>query len=291
MIFVKSKNKNLTDLDYQAFLDLVSFDTESFAQVDKAKTSLLIGFDEVGRGCIAGPVCTAAYSARSFYNPSKSFFEELRLSLQSGEDPAVLLLDDSKRVPHALRDSLCSALLDISSPNIFYSVNFQPASKIDSDGIVAAIYYSMALNLLEIVLQYYRSYNRPPDQIILLVDGSKTIPNLTGILNSELNKQKIPYLLFEEKNLNPNQGDLFGKETIVLRQKNIIRGDSLSASIAAASNIAKQARDKHMKELGSACTLYDWSKNVGYGTRRHLEALRTHGLSPEHRKSFLTNHQ
>lgn len=71
-----------------------------------------------------------------------------------------------------------------------------------------------------------------------------------------------------------------------LPQRAIIRGDSISASIAAASIIAKTFRDRLMREYHDLYPQYNFAAHVGYGTRVHMEALRTHGACPIHRKSF-----
>jgi len=66
----------------------------------------------------------------------------------------------------------------------------------------------------------------------------------------------------------------------------IVHGDALSISIAAASILAKVARDAHLQELDRLYPKYGLAKNMGYGTPDHLEALATHGPCPEHRKSY-----
>ncbi len=68
--------------------------------------------------------------------------------------------------------------------------------------------------------------------------------------------------------------------------KSIIKGDSLSESIAAASIIAKVTRDRIMRELDKKYPNYNLKKNKGYGTKEHLEALEKYGITKEHRKSF-----
>ena len=67
----------------------------------------------------------------------------------------------------------------------------------------------------------------------------------------------------------------------------VIKGDATSASIAAASVLAKVARDRYMRELDEAYPQYRFSQHKGYGTKLHCEMLREHGVSPVHRKSFL----
>ncbi len=72
-----------------------------------------------------------------------------------------------------------------------------------------------------------------------------------------------------------------------LRQLNIIKGDSKSASIAAASILAKVTRDRQMVALHHMHPNYDFAQHKGYGTDKHYNAIREHGLLPEHRRSFL----
>lgn len=71
-----------------------------------------------------------------------------------------------------------------------------------------------------------------------------------------------------------------------LRQQAIIHGDALSASIAAASILAKVERDSLVSAWDPVFPVYGLASNKGYSTPRHLEALREHGPSPLHRQSF-----
>jgi len=66
----------------------------------------------------------------------------------------------------------------------------------------------------------------------------------------------------------------------------IIKGDAKSESIAAASIIAKVYRDRMMYELEEKYPMYDFKNNKGYGTKKHLEALKKYGPIDEHRRSF-----
>ncbi len=65
--------------------------------------------------------------------------------------------------------------------------------------------------------------------------------------------------------------------------KTVVKGDSVSISIAAASILAKVTRDHLMNELHLEFPHYGWSKNAGYGTAQHMKALREHGPCPHHR--------
>ena len=67
----------------------------------------------------------------------------------------------------------------------------------------------------------------------------------------------------------------------------LVKGDSLSASIAAASVLAKVSRDRFMVELSGKYPEYCFDKHKGYGTRLHYELLAQYGPSPVHRRTFL----
>lgn len=66
----------------------------------------------------------------------------------------------------------------------------------------------------------------------------------------------------------------------------IVKGDGKYQSVAAASILAKTFRDDYMKELHEQYPFYGWNRNAGYPTREHREAIREHGITPYHRKTF-----
>ena len=67
----------------------------------------------------------------------------------------------------------------------------------------------------------------------------------------------------------------------------IVKGGSLSASVAAASILAKVSRDRYMQEMDARYPQYQFAKHKGYGTKLHVELLRRYGPCPIHRRSFL----
>ena len=67
----------------------------------------------------------------------------------------------------------------------------------------------------------------------------------------------------------------------------VVGGDGICPSIAAASVVAKVSRDRTLLQFGQLYPMYGFSKNCGYGTAEHLQALRVHGPCPLHRRSFL----
>lgn len=76
---------------------------------------------------------------------------------------------------------------------------------------------------------------------------------------------------------------------VAIPQSGIIKGDSASLSIAAASILAKVTRDRMMVEYDSIYPGYAFAKNKGYGTKAHYEGLQAQGMTPIHRRSFLKN--
>ena len=76
------------------------------------------------------------------------------------------------------------------------------------------------------------------------------------------------------------------KLDIDIPSTSIIKGDAKSQSIAAASIMAKVTRDRMMYELDKEHPEYDFAHNKGYGTKKHIEAIRKYGILKEHRKSF-----
>jgi len=69
----------------------------------------------------------------------------------------------------------------------------------------------------------------------------------------------------------------------------IVKGDSKSFSIAAASILAKVSRDRYLLELDKEYPMYNFKKHKGYGTKEHMDLIRQYGACPMHRKSFLKN--
>ena len=76
------------------------------------------------------------------------------------------------------------------------------------------------------------------------------------------------------------------KLDIDIPQTSIIKGDSKSESIAAASIVAKVTRDRMLDDLDLVYPEYDFKNNKGYGTKKHLEAIKKYGVIDEHRRSF-----
>ena len=93
----------------------------------------------------------------------------------------------------------------------------------------------------------------------------------------------------EQLNIRPDLALVDGNRapTLDLPAKTVVKGDSLSASIAAASVLAKVSRDDVMLRMAEEYPGYGFEVHKGYGTKAHYEALRTFGPSPIHRRTFL----
>lgn len=76
---------------------------------------------------------------------------------------------------------------------------------------------------------------------------------------------------------------------VPIHQISIVKGDSLSISIAAASIVAKVTRDRILGEYDKKYPQYGFGKHKGYGTKQHIESIRNFGLLPIHRRSFTKN--
>jgi ribonuclease HII len=169
---------------------------------------------------------------------------------------------------------------------------------------------------------YFPNFNKETLEILKYLDDSKKFssnPNLRKALATDLKeiaKFKIAWATVEEiekynilqcsllamkkacneliKELKPTNEVIIlvdGKFIIKdfdVKQSAIIKGDSKSASIAAASIIAKVERDELMIKLSEEFPVYKWSKNKGYPTKDHINAIKTHGDCEWHRKTFLT---
>ncbi len=87
----------------------------------------------------------------------------------------------------------------------------------------------------------------------------------------------------------PDLSDGYTVKGIQIPNKSVIKGDTKSACIAAASIVAKVYRDNLMKEYAKKYPNYAFEENVGYGTTKHIEGIKNYGTTKIHRMSFLTN--
>ncbi|MBC7661674.1 MAG: ribonuclease HII [Chitinophagaceae bacterium] len=188
------------------------------------KDRRLIGVDEVGRGCLAGPVY-AAVAALDYYK------------IDDLDEGTRDLIRDSKKLTSKQRQKILPVLDDVC---VEFGIGYATAREIESLGIVPATFLAMK--------RAYLKLTEPYD--LLLIDGNQKHPDMP------------------------------------MEQLTIVGGDALCYAIAAASILAKEARDAVMREAHHLYPEYGFADHVGYGTKGHLQALSIHGITPLHRRTF-----
>lgn len=213
----------------------------------------LVGTDEAGRGPAAGGVFAAAVHINNF---------EIAKDLAK--------LNDSKKLTAKVREELYDVILN----NTINSVVCVEVEDIEKYNILNCSLRAMKLSCEDVINKsqcFQKKLQGHPE----FISGSQ--------------KREIP---------NQVQGDntlltiVDGNKLIknyYYPQQYIIKGDSKSASIAAASILAKVTRDRYMQKLHEEYPQYNWAKNAGYLTKEHTEAIKKYGITKYHRKSFLKN--
>ena len=182
---------------------------------------LIAGVDEVGRGCLFGPVVAAAVIL-----PEAKIPQLKKLGVK-----------DSKQLSPKQRNELVPQIKALVLDDKIASASVEEIEQIN---ILQASLLAMKRAVVSLKMT----------PAVCQVDGRQAIPDLS-----------IP-------------------------QHNIVRGDRQSPIIAAASIIAKVWRDALICQIASEYPQYDLASNKGYGTRRHLQALKQFGPTPMHRLSF-----
>jgi ribonuclease HII len=179
--------------------------------------TVIAGIDEVGRGCLAGPVVAAA-------------------CVLDLDRPWPTGLNDSKKLTAKQRDEIDAELRETA---LCFAVGQIEAEEIDRINILQATMMAMAAAVANLTTAPH----------FLLIDAVKL-------------------------------------REIAIPQRSIIKGDAISASIAAASVIATVYRDRLMHDYPATYPQYGFREHVGYATKTHRDAIRVHGPTPIHRRSF-----
>jgi ribonuclease HII len=185
------------------------------------RDTLIAGIDEVGRGCLFGPVVAAAVVV-----PISAIPQLIAIGVK-----------DSKQLSAKKRLQLSQQIKEFVPA---YSLSYASVKEIDRLNIFHASLLAMRRSVIRLKLQ----------PALCLVDGKQKIPQLT------------------------------------ILQKTVVEGDRLSPVIAAASIVSKVWRDDLIARLARKYPQYDLISNKGYGTAKHLLALKEYGASLQHRMSF-----
>jgi ribonuclease HII len=204
------------------------------------------GTDEAGRGCLAGPVFSAAVICpennteilQNLNHPLNMFFE---------------LINDSKKLNEITREKLRPIIENVA---IGYAVTAIYPDVIDKINILNASILGMQESILKLF----------PNPKYVIIDGNAPLISKKGLFKEFSIKEK----LFLEN----------------IQSTSIVKGDSKFYSIAAASILAKTYRDEYMNKIHEEFPMYNWKKNKGYPTLEHREAIKKNGITKYHRLSF-----
>lgn len=214
-----------------------------------AEVPRLIGIDEAGRGCLAGPVVAGACVLQA------DFFEYPSALERSAQ------INDSKQLSVEAREAQFAILLELQGEGLIdfevaqgsvaeiAEINILGANRLAMQRAVEAL-AARQQNLELPLLASAGPLFEAQAEVLLIVDGRPLKP--------------WPY-----------------------QHKGIVKGDGKSLAIAMASIAAKVSRDRQMLELAERYPAYGFERHKGYATKAHRDAILTHGPCPEHRELFL----
>jgi ribonuclease HII len=214
--------------------------------INSQTNDYIIGIDEVGRGCLAGPVMAAAVALpKRFVLPP-----EIKRYFLPGRGST---FRDSKKMSSRQREFLFSYFKTINNELIYYKTASVSPRVIDKMNIKEAANLAASRALKKLIAHY----SWPARNLKIFLDGGLALKK--DIINSQYQFACVA---------------------------TIIKGDEKYLAIAIASVIAKVLRDRKMKKLHLQYPLYHWNQNCGYGTKRHRLAILKYGLVRWHRRSF-----
>jgi ribonuclease HII len=216
---------------------------------------VIIGTDEAGRGPGAGGVFA---SAVCFSDVNDDLIKELAK------------LNDSKKLSKSARETLYDVIIE----NTINSTVCIEVEEIEKINILNSSLKAMKLACENVISR--EGFLTHPKNTLVLVDGNRLIKDFAP------SPESVSFANSATASPSPLKGE--GRN---ISQQYIIKGDGKSASIAAASILAKVTRDRYMQELHEKYPMYNWAQNAGYLTKEHLAAIEKYGITPHHRKSFL----
>lgn len=214
----------------------------------------IIGIDEVGRGPIAGPVCVASFMMRHNY--------ELPINNYKFKLPK---LRDSKKLSRKQREIWFEFLkTEKEKGNCDFMVSYVSSDNIDKFGIAKCIQKAL-------------------DESLNKVTSSDITNSCAFTPDGPYADKNLQHLTLFKVFLD---GGLHAPKEFI-NQETVIKGDELHPVISCASIVAKVSRDRVMKNFAKKYPKYGFENHSGYGTKAHYEAIKKHGQTPIHRKSFI----
>lgn len=215
----------------------------------------VVGVDEVGRGCLAGPVIAGVFLGFPV------LFEE-----SNNRELSEMALTDSKALRADRRNILYHRLIQWRKHGLCdFAVGGASVGEIENFNILEATKLAMERALLKLLKRNSH----------ISISGPM-LPQRGLFEDDKIDLSKRVLLLVDGRPL----------KNFPWEHQAVVKGDANSFVIGAASIIAKVVRDRLMKLVDGRYPSYGFAQNKGYGTAVHLQALRAGGLTPIHRKAF-----
>jgi len=216
----------------------------------------IVGVDEAGRGCLAGPVVAGATLL------SAGFFSKATNRRKCAE------VNDSKQLDQAKREKLYEILESLmQAEELWFATGEASVAEIESENIVGGTCLAMG-RAMDALAELSGGLWKPraKDDLaegLFATEGVASEASWLVLVDGRPMK-RLPYL-----------------------HEGLVKGDTLSLSVAMASIAAKVTRDRLMARMAERYPEYDFASNKGYGAPKHLRALRELGPTPDHRPRFL----
>lgn len=214
----------------------------------------IIGVDEAGRGCLAGPVVAGAVLLEN------EFFKH------RGNRKSCSMVNDSKQLKEKQREDLFEQIQKLEEKgDLFWAFGEASVEEIEAENIVGATCLAMKRAMERVSLSSKEIWK--PDlkaEKDLFADAMSRKENTWVVSVDGRPMKKLPF-----------------------RHEGLIKGDTFSLAIAMGSIVAKVTRDRFMRKLALVYEGYDFASNKGYGSPKHLAGLQENGPCIHHRPRFL----
>jgi len=224
----------------------------------EAKRSLgIVGVDEAGRGCLAGPVVAGVVVL-----PAEFF-------LKATNRRACSEMNDSKQFAEERREELYSVILGLAERGeLFWASGESSIEEIEAENIVGATCLAMKRAMDGVSAKSKGVWSPEPksEEDLFSNSGMSTDEKQWVVRVDGRPMKRLPYA-----------------------HAGLVKGDTISVAISMGSLIAKVTRDRIMRKFADEFPAYDFASNKGYGSPNHLKALKGSGPTRLHRPRFLRN--